>query len=511
MSEPASTVRIVTERTTDPAFSQVGVPALHTDERYLLTVAPDGPGRRLITLTAAGERGLRWARTHADRLVAAAALEPATYDEYPRFAVRGVVEGFYGRPWTHEQRRDMIRFLSAHRMNTFVYTPKDDVYTRRRWRDRYPAGELAELAETVRVATEAGVSVAYGISPGLSVRYGDPAEAEVLLTKLEQIGALGITDFLLLFDDVPLTLPHEADRIRYSDLVTAQVDLVDRVRRRLDAWPTVPTLTVCPTVYSGRGDEPGLRRLAAGLDARIDLLWTGRAICSTELDLADAATFTRTTARPPLYWDNYPVNDVAMTAQMHLGAYRGRDPHLYRFCRGVIANPMEHAEASKVALATIADYLWDPVGYDPEASWRAAARDVAGEDAEDLLLFADNVRTSCLEESDAHLLANALEHLEFEEEFGDPQRGRAQLRALAERFVAAADRLLAPTAHNQSLLAELRPWLLQFRGGADQILAMLDGTGVLSDQGAAQRPAVFGDVLDMFVRARDRWIDTRGS
>ena len=465
----------------------------------------------MITLTAAGERGLRWARAHADRLVARGALEPRTYDEYPRFAVRGVVEGFYGRPWSHEQRRDMIRFLFAHRMNTFVYTPKDDVYTRRWWRDRYPPGELAELAETVRVATETGVSVAYGISPGLSVRYGDPAEADALLAKLEQVGALGISDFLLLFDDIPLTLPHEADRTRYGDLITAQIDLVDRVRRRLDAWPGGATLSVCPTIYNGRGDEPDLRRLAAGLDARIDLLWTGRAICSTELDLADAATFTRTTARPPLYWDNYPVNDVAMTAQMHLGAYRGRDPHLYRFCRGVIANPMEHVEASKVALATIADYLWDPVGYDPEASWRAAADDVAGEDAEDLLLFADNVRTSCLEEHDAQLLASALERLEFEEEFGDPQRGRAQLRALAESFVAAADRLLAPTAHNQALLDELRPWLLHFRAGADQILAMLDGTTTLEDEGASQRPAVFGDVLDMFVRARAGWIDTRGT
>ncbi len=166
-------------------------------------------------------------------------------------------------------------------------------------------------------------------------------------------------------------------------------------------------LAVCPTVYHGRGDGPYLSALGAATDPRIDLLWTGRAICSPEIDLADAATVARTTARPVLIWDNYPVNDVAMTAELHLGAYRGRDPHLFRFCRGVIANPMEHAESSKIALATIADYLWDPEGYDPErqlgarhprrgwtASMRAAVR-----------LFADNVRTSCLEEADAPLLA----------------------------------------------------------------------------------------------------------
>ena len=91
-----------------------------------------------------------------------------------------------------------------------------------------------------------------------------------------------------------------------------------------------------------------------------------------------------------------------MTAELHLGAYRGRDPHLYRFCSGVIANPMEHAESSKIALATIADYLWDPEGYDPDASWDRAILEVAGPaDADAVRLFADNVRTSCLEEADA--------------------------------------------------------------------------------------------------------------
>ncbi|HET8970248.1 MAG TPA: hypothetical protein VFN19_04245, partial [Candidatus Nanopelagicales bacterium] len=63
-------------------------------------------------------------------------------------------------------------------------------------------------------------------------------------------------------------------------------------------------------------------------------------------------------------------------------------------------------------------------------------------------------------------------------------------------------RLLAPTAHNRDLTAELTPWLLRFRAGAAEILAMLDGEGVLADRGATEPPQVFGDVLDMFVRAR---------
>ena len=40
---------------------------------------------------------------------------------------------------------------------------------------------------------------------------------------------------------------------------------------------------------------------------------------------------------------------------------------------------MELFEASRIPIATIADYLHDPEAYDPEASWQRAMRDVVGE------------------------------------------------------------------------------------------------------------------------------------
>ena len=397
-------------------------------------------------------------------------------------------------------------------MNTFVYSPKDDPFCRVRWRDRYPPFELALLAEVVQEASRCSVDVAYGLSPGLSIRYSDPADVEDLVAKLGQVADLGVRQFHLLLDDIPATLQHAVDRETYADLVTAHVDLVDRVRRGLDAIDPRLHLVVCPTDYHGRGDEPYIAALGAGTDPRIDLLWTGRAICSTELDLIDAATFVRATSRPVLYWDNYPVNDVAMTAELHLGAYRGRDPHLYRFSRGVIANPMERPESSKIALATVADYLWDPEGYDPDRSWVTAITEVAGaRDAEAVRLFADNVRTSCLEEADSLLLTAALERLEFEEAYGDPAVGRAALADLATRFAAAAAQLLGPDVQNPLLAAEIRPWVEVFGAGARQLLDLLDGSfSVAADYGAPRAPQVFGDVLDMYVRSTEGRIDTPG-
>ena len=94
-----------------------------------------------------------------------------------------------------------------------------------------------------------------------------------------------------------------------------------------------------------------------------------------------------------------------MGYELHIGPYRGRDPHLWRASTGIVANGMELFEASRIPFATIADYLRDPEGYDPEASWQRAMRDVVGEaDLDAFALFADNVRSSCLSADDAPIV-----------------------------------------------------------------------------------------------------------
>jgi hypothetical protein len=62
----------------------------------------------------------------------------AVIADFPSFAERGVVEGFYGTPWTHQDRVDILRFEGAHGMNVYYYAPKDDPYHRKLWRDAYP-------------------------------------------------------------------------------------------------------------------------------------------------------------------------------------------------------------------------------------------------------------------------------------------------------------------------------------------------------------------------------------
>ncbi len=286
---------------------------------------------------------------HGGRSVTRAGASP--------FAIRGVIEGFYGNPWSPDQRLEMVDFIAARGMNTFVYGPKDDPLVRRLWREPYAGDGLARLSGLVARCDDRGVDLVYCLSPGLSIRYSSADDISVLCAKLDSVARLGVRAFGLLLDDIPAVLQHAEDRAAFADLADAHVDVIGRVLAHLGA---AARLLVCPTTYWGYGTEPYLARLGEALDPRIDLLWTGRAICSATLDLPDAQVFEHTARRPPLYWDNYPVNDVAMGFELHVGPYRGRDPRLAEASRGVIANPMELFEASKIAIATIADYLADP-------------------------------------------------------------------------------------------------------------------------------------------------------
>ena len=57
----------------------------------------------------------------------------------------GVIEGFYGRAWTHKQRLEMLEWIAGAGMNSFVYGPKDDIKIRARWRETYNVAEATEL------------------------------------------------------------------------------------------------------------------------------------------------------------------------------------------------------------------------------------------------------------------------------------------------------------------------------------------------------------------------------
>ena len=77
----------------------------------------------------------------------------------------GIIEGFFGRPYSWTERADMVRALAPAGYGFYLYAPKADAHLRRRWREPYPDAELGALATFAQVCRDAGVRFGVGLSP----------------------------------------------------------------------------------------------------------------------------------------------------------------------------------------------------------------------------------------------------------------------------------------------------------------------------------------------------------
>lgn len=299
------------------------------------------------------------------------------------FQQTGVIEGFYGPPWSHQDRLDVLRFMGSVGLSHYYYAPKDDPYHRDRWREQYPDDDLARLRELATVARESGVEFVYAISPGGTMVYADSGEYDTLKRKLDEIGALGVTAFALFLDDVPPTLEHDADVRAFETVAEAHAWVTNRLYR--DLSETGATLAVTPTTYTNAwGDREYLRQLGELVVPEVSFFWTGVDVAAPEITAEQASEWAELMSREPLIWDNYPVNDFARWRPF-LGPLQRRGPNLSNRAPGILSNPMNEAHASMIPLATLAAYVRDPRSYDPAAAQERTLVELYGEDVAEAL------------------------------------------------------------------------------------------------------------------------------
>jgi len=372
--------------------------------------------------------------------------------------LRGVIEGFYGPPWTHTARLHAIDFLASRGMNAYVYAPKDEPKHRERWRDAYDRDELACFEGLADGCRAVGTRFGFAISPGLDIGYSDTDDRAALLAKLAPLVDTGVDWFVLALDDIPARpglAPEQADLTRW---------LQDRLGGEL-------RLSLVPTEYVGTRPSPYLAELADALPPDVDVMWTGPTVCSPVITAADAEHWRAALGgRSLLLWDNYPVNDTIMERELHLGAYRGREPELAQVVDGVLCNPMLQPQASLVALATAAEFLADPQTYDERDAWERAIVDVGGDNATTLRALARACADGPLagpETLPASELMTKLTRAVDGAAWAEPMTAlRAELdplRGAAHRWDGSVD----------SLGDEVRPWLEQATREADASAAAL--------------------------------------
>lgn len=388
------------------------------------------------------------------------------------FEHRGVIEGFYGTPFSSEDRRWLIERMGAWGMNRYVVAPKDDPLGREQWRDPYPRDALDGFETLVSHGRAHGVEVGFALSPGLSIEYASAADRSTLRTKFAAFAERGARFFCLALDDVPTHLVHPADCARFSSLAAAHVALANDLREGLPdgAW-----LWLVPTDYAGRGPSQYLATLGSGLHPDTLIAWSGRTVVSPTIEGHEARERAAAVGRRLLLWDNYPVSDGPMRPMLHLGPYCGRDPDLPESVSGILLNPMEHAHASAVGLQTAAEYLAAPARYDPDAAWqRAVASAGAGAPAAFAQFAAAHCFSALAPEARDRELEAAIRALEdaWDRGPGEAEALRAVAAGLSVR--SAANETLRSELTDGALAREISPWLAAHREETERMRAAAD-------------------------------------
>ena len=170
------------------------------EEGYRIVVTPNA-----IKVAASTKAGGFYARQTLRQLASGGAIPCCTVKDAPDVPLRGVVEGFYGRPWGTEGRLDLMDFMGRYKMNCFIYGPKDDPYHQGKWKEDYPADRLADFHRLLAAARKNHVKFYWAVHLGDAFKDPSPAAREAeyaaLWHKLESMYDAGFRCFAVFFDD----------------------------------------------------------------------------------------------------------------------------------------------------------------------------------------------------------------------------------------------------------------------------------------------------------------------
>ncbi|MFJ3982938.1 beta-N-acetylglucosaminidase domain-containing protein [Streptomyces fungicidicus] len=433
---------------------------------YTLTV-----GEGAVSLTGADGDGLFHAVQTLRQLrgTDGGAFTAAVVRDWPGTAVRGITEGFYGAPWTHEQRLAQLDFMGRTKQNRYLYAPGEDLHRQARWREPYPAERRAEFRELAGRARGNHVTLGWAVAPGQAMCFASDDDLRALTRKLDAMWALGFRAFQLQFQDVSYSEWHcgaDADRFGSGPgaAARAQAHVANAVARHLaDRHPDSVALSLMPTEYYEDGSTAYRRALAQELDDGVEVAWTGVGVVPRTITGGQLAEARKVFGHPLVTMDNYPVNDYD-PGRIFLGPYQGREPAVASGSAALLANAMAQPEASRIPLFTAADFAWNPRGYRPEESWRAAITDLADGDSgrrQALAALAGNAASSVLGGTESAYLRPLLDEFWRARATAGKDESRAAER-LRAAFAVLRD--LPERLSGTPLAGEVSPWSGQLAG-----------------------------------------------
>lgn len=276
----------------------------------------------------------------------------------------GVIEGFFGRSWSWEDRKNYAQFLALNKYNFYIYAPKSDKNLRMDWQQDWSAKTKEELINLRQFYRSANVDFGIGLSPH-EIYLSDSRDQRAQLNqRIEQINQLAPDILCILFDDMRGDIPQ---------LAQIQTDIAHQAA----AISNAKKIIFCPTYYSfdpvlekvfGTMPENYWQTFAQQLDKSIDIFWTGEKVCSAHYSAEHLTQVTELIGRKPFLWDNYPVNDGAVKSNLlQLRAFDQSHSQLADKVAGHAANPMNQPWLSQIPLASL------PLAYREQTHYSASS------------------------------------------------------------------------------------------------------------------------------------------
>jgi len=427
-------------------------------------------------------------------------LPCVTIYDYADVKNRGIIEGYYGVPYSAEVTKDLFRFMARYKMNIYMYGAKSDPYHSRYWGDPYPTTITAEqqrigyltqdmMRDITSVAHETKVNFVWAIHPGKAFANAeDPQVLDKIMAKFESMHGLGVRQFGVFVDDVGV--PSDKALMKLcADNLSALQDRIDERWNKVGALApdTVKPLHYVPQLYAhGWVSLERAQEFYESLSAtpeKVNIYITGRDVWSVP-NSDDLALVSSWLGRNVNWWWNYPCNDQDYTKLFVMDTYTNfRDEtHINSLSRleeslaganAVIINPMQQGELSKIALFGVADYTWNNSSFNSRWSWEAAIPAVVGKErAEAFMKLAPYLR---------YYDNDALEY-RINNYKASVKRGSPSPNALVQelRDVNSACQVIkamkTSTSESDRLFYnDLSPWLLKLEAMTSEAIGLLEG------------------------------------
>lgn len=288
----------------------------------------------------------------------------------------GIIEGFFGRSWSWEDRENYAKFLALNAYNFYIYAPKSDKNLRMLWQQDWPTPVKEKLIALRDNFYAANIDFGIGLSPHEIYLDNTRNQRQQLKQRLKQINQLSPDILCILFDDMRGDIP---------DLAQIQIDIAHEAAE----ISTAKRIIFCPTYYSfdpilekvfGLMPKNYWQSFASKLDKNIDIFWTGEKVCSANYPTTHLEQVSELIGRQPFLWDNYPVNDGAVKSNLlQLRAFDKSHSQLGKKIAGHAVNPMNQPWLSQIALASLPPAYQQQNAYDPETAFRKITKTLCGE------------------------------------------------------------------------------------------------------------------------------------